>query len=117
MFTQKIHCQARPSTTAPPTTGPQAIAMPLTADHRPSASPRIRLGTAWESRVSDSGMTAAAPKPWITRATISWVLVSDSPQPSEARVNRARPSANTLRRPKRSPSAAPVSSRQAKLST
>jgi hypothetical protein len=28
---QKIHCQSRPSITSPPTSGPQATAMPVTA--------------------------------------------------------------------------------------
>ncbi|KRB75611.1 hypothetical protein ASE03_16895 [Kitasatospora sp. Root187] len=117
MLIQKIHSQSSPSTTAPPTTGPSAIARPLTADQRPSAKLRIFSGTALESRVSESGMTAAAPKPWIARAAINWPLVSASPQPIEESVNSTMPSVKTLRCPNRSPSAAPVSSRQAKLRT
>jgi len=114
---QKIHCQSSPSTTAPPTTGPIATASPLTPDQTPSARPRSRSGTACESRVSDRGITAAAPKPWTVRKVINSALVSDSPQPTEASVNTAMPTTKTVRRPNRSPSAAPVIRRQAKLST
>ena len=39
-FSQKIHCQEAPSTTAPPTSGPIAMARPPTAPQAPSASPR-----------------------------------------------------------------------------
>ena len=42
-LSQKIHCQASPSTTAPPTSGPLATAIPVTALNSPSAAPR-RLG-------------------------------------------------------------------------
>ena len=37
----------------------------------PMASGRIARGTAAASRVSESGMIAAAPRPWTARAAIS----------------------------------------------
>ena len=39
-LSQKIHCQAIPSITIPPTRGPLATAIPATALQRPSATPR-----------------------------------------------------------------------------
>ena len=39
-FSQKIHSQPRPSTSAPPTRGPIASAAPLTAPQMPRARPR-----------------------------------------------------------------------------
>ena len=68
---QKIHCQARPSTTAPPTNGPSAIPRPMTPDHTPSAMPRFSGGTASDTRVSVSGRRMAAPTPWMARPAIS----------------------------------------------
>ena len=57
---QKIQCQLRPSTMAPPTSGPRATARPPTAPQAPSATPRRSAGTAALSRVSVSGTTMAA---------------------------------------------------------
>ena len=39
-LTQKMNCQLRPSTIAPPTSGPSAMARPAIAPHAPSARPR-----------------------------------------------------------------------------
>ena len=59
-FSQKIHCQDAPSTTAPPTSGPIAMARPPTAPQAPRARPRLAGGTACDSRVSVSGTTIGA---------------------------------------------------------
>ncbi len=64
-LTQKIQCHEMPSTIAPPMTGPSATPRPATPDHAPIARPRRCSGTASESSVSDSGVTNAAPRPWI----------------------------------------------------
>ena len=40
-FSQKIHCHERPSTTAPPTSGPSATARPPTPPQAPRARPRL----------------------------------------------------------------------------
>ena len=39
-LSQKIHCHASPSATAPPTSGPLATARPVSAKNAPSAEPR-----------------------------------------------------------------------------
>ena len=53
---QKIQCQEMPCTTAPPTSGPSATAIPLTPDHTPIAMPRRsreRLGEQRERQRGD----------------------------------------------------------------
>ena len=47
-FSQKTHCHEMPSITAPPTSGPLAIATPPTAPQMPSATPRRAAGNASE---------------------------------------------------------------------
>ncbi len=115
-LSQKIHCQAMPSTTAPPTTGPKATASPPMPPQAPSASPRRSGGTAALRIVSVSGITIAAPRPWTARARLSSSTLGASAAPTEAAVKTATPIANSRRRPKRSPSAAPVRSSTAKVS-
>ncbi len=97
-------------TTAPPTTGPSATARPLMPDQAPIARPRWPSGTASLSRVSVSGVTIAAPRPCTARAAISALVVGDSAAAADASVKIVSPNENIRRRPKRSPSAAPVSS-------
>ena len=79
-------------------------------DQAPIARPRRSAGNAPASSVRVSGVTTAAPAPCTARAAISAPVVGASAAAAEAAVNRARPSTNIRRRPKRSPSAAPVSS-------
>ena len=67
-FTQKMNCQLRPSTMAPPTSGPSAMARPAMAPQAPSTSAAALGGTAADRIVSVSGVTIAAPTPWIARA-------------------------------------------------
>ena len=85
-------------------------------DQAPSASPRFSGGNAVESSVSVSGVTIAAPAPCSARAAISAPVVGASAAAADAKVKRARPMTNMRRRPNRSPSAAPVNSRTAKVS-
>ena len=68
------------------------------------------------SSVSVSGVTIAAPAPCSARKRISAPVDGASAAPAEARVKRPRPITNMRLRPKRSPSAAPVSSSTAKVS-
>ena len=75
----------------------------------PSAAPRRPAGKASESRVRVSGVTIAAPRPWIARAAISASVLGASAAAADAAVNTASPATNIRRRPNRSPSAAPVS--------
>ncbi len=85
-LSQKMACQLTPSTTAPPTTGPSATPRPETPPQMPIAAARIFSGTAEASRVSDSGMIAAAPRPWTARAAISASEEVLSAEAIEARV-------------------------------
>ena len=110
---QKIHCQASPSVTAPPTNGPSATPSPFTAPHNPIAALRRAAGTALTTSVSDNGWIAAAPTPCRTLAAISADPVVASAHATEPRLNNVMPTRNTRRLPYRSPSAAAVSSRPA----
>ena len=85
-------------------------------DQAPIARPRFSGGNAVESSVSVSGVTIAAPAPCSARAAISAPVVGASAATAEATVKMPRPITNMRRRPKRSPSAAPVSSRTANVS-
>ena len=114
-FSQKIHCHEIPSTTAPPTSGPMATARPAIPPQAPSATPRFAGDTAAERSVSVSGVTIAAPTPWIARATTSVSMLGASAAAAEAAVKITIPIANMRLRPKRSPSAAPVSSSTANV--
>ena len=61
-------------------------------------------------------MTMAPPIPWAARAAISTPIEGASAAAAEAEVNRTSPMMNMRRRPKRSPSAAPVRRKTAKVS-
>jgi hypothetical protein len=61
-------------------------------------------------------MTIAPPSPWTARATFSASTLGASAAATEPSVNTASPSANMRRRPKRSPSAAPVRRKTANVS-
>ena len=115
-LSQKIHCHETPSTTAPPTSGPSAIARPPIPPHAPSASPRFSAGTAALSSVSVSGITSAPPSPCTARATLSASTVGASAAAIDPSVKTASPVAKTRRRPRRSPSAAPVRRKTANVS-
>ena len=114
-LSQKIHCQETPSAMTPPSTGPMISASPVTPLKIPSAFPRSSGGNAALNRAIASGITSAAPAPWTARAAISHAALPDSAHATDAATNSASPATNMRRRPKRSPSAAPVSSSTAKL--
>ena len=115
-LSQKIQCHEMPETTAPPTSGPIATARPLMPPHAPSARPRRSGGTAAERIVSVSGITIAPPSPCTARAASSAAIDGASAAAAEASVKMPSPIANMRRRPKRSPSAAPVRRSTAKVS-
>jgi len=112
---QKIHCQDAASVTAPPMTGPSAAPRPTVAPHRPSASPRRCGGVTLAMSVTVSGVTIAAPTPWMARAAISTPMLGASAEAALPAVNTVTPMISRRRRPNRSPSAAPVSSSTAKV--
>ena len=90
-LSQNTHCHEIPSTTAPPTTGPNAIASPPTPPQIPSASPRRFAGTAALNSVSVSGVTIAPPMPWIARARFSASIEGASAANAEPRVKIDKP--------------------------
>jgi hypothetical protein len=111
---QKIHPQSSPSTTTPPITGPAATARPANApSESPMAKPRCSAGNASLISVSVSGNTIAAPAPCAARAAISAPTDGEIGAATDATVKMDTPTLNMRRRPKRSPSAAPVRSKQA----
>ena len=114
-LSQKIHCQASPSTIAPPTSGPQATAIPVTALNRPSAAPRRSGGNAAVSSAMPSVRSTAAPAPCATRMATRAPTLPDTAQPAEARANSTSPPAYVRARPSRSPSTAAGTSSTAKL--
>jgi hypothetical protein len=63
-----------------------------------------------------SGVMIAPPTPWKARAAISSWIDGASAAAADPRVKMPIPATNMRRRPKRSPSAAPVSRRTAKVS-
>jgi len=83
-FSQKIHCQARPWTTIPPTTGPPRMARPVIPANSPMALPRVSGGNAADNSASACGSTMAVPIPCAARAAIStppfgeWFLGRDA---------------------------------------
>ncbi len=81
----------------------------------PSALARSSRGYATPNSAIASGMMSAAPAPCTARAAISPAALVASAQATEAATNSPSPAVNMRRRPKRSPSAAPVSSSTAKL--
>ena len=115
-FSQKIHCQAMPCATAPPTIGPAATARPVTALKMPMAQARRCGGKPAESSASASGSTSAAPAPCTALAATSAPAFGASAHAADAAVNNPVPTASMRRRPSRSPRAAPVSSSTAKVS-
>ena len=115
-FSQKIHGQARPCTTAPPIIGPARMARPTTPLKIPSAFARWGGGYAPDRRAMAGGMIIAEPAPCTARATISQPMDGASAHAADIAVNSPRPSRNSRRRPNRSPTAEAVISSTAKLS-
>ena len=92
-----------------------ALAHPVMPLKMPRALARSSFANAPLRIAIASGITSAAPAPCTDRAAISQPMLLDSAHAADATANNAMPAANIRRRPKRSPSAAPVSSNTAKL--
>jgi len=90
-LTQKIQCQFRPYTTAPPTRGPAATASPAMPPQMPTMAPRRSAGQAAVRMVRLSGVTIAAPTPCTARAAIRVPAPGASAQAAEAAVKSSRP--------------------------
>ena len=93
-FSQKIHGQAMPCATAPPTTGPAATASPVTLVKMPMAQARRCGGNPADSSANASGRTSAPPAPWTALAAISTPAFGASAHAADAAVNNPRPTAS-----------------------
>ena len=98
-FKPKIHSQSIPSTTAPPTSGPAATAIPVTALKIPIAAPRRSGGNAALNSANPSVSRSAAPSPCTARAPISQPTFGARAQAAEASANSTRPAAYSRRLP------------------
>ncbi len=78
-----------------PRLGPIAAARPPTAPHRLTATVRFSFGKASRMIDSEAGVSSAAPRAWITRATISQATLSAMPQAAEAARNSVTPARKT----------------------
>jgi hypothetical protein len=114
---QKIHGHEIACTAPPPTSGPSTIPRPVIAPKIPSAFARRAGGNAALSSASASGIITAAPAPWTARAAISQPMLCASAAAAEPATNNPMPAMNIRLRPRRSPTAAPVISSTARLST
>ena len=102
------------STSQPPKVGPMMKAMPLQLAQTPNACARaLRSGKASASSTSDIATSKAAPNPLTVRPTIKISALGASAQISVPATNRAIPRMKMRRRPNRSPSVPPVSSKLA----
>ena len=101
----------------PPSTGPEAAAIPLTAPQTPTARARAPGSSyAAPSRASEDGTRTAAAVPWTSRATMREPVPGASPHAAEATTNTPRPAAKVRWAPKRSPSDPADSSSAANVS-
>ena len=101
-------------TRKPPTSGPTALATPLSPDQIPIARARCagRMQVSISARLP--GVMSAAPTPWTSRAPIRKPIVGAAAQRPEATENTAMPARKILTRPKRSPSEPPRSISEAR---
>ena len=90
-FSQKIHGQLMPCTTAPPISGPLATASPVIPLNMPIAAPRFSGGKAALSSVRPSGTIKAEPAPWSARAAINVPASGASAAAAEAAANKPSP--------------------------
>src|SRR5262249_26128059 len=115
-FTKKIHCQPRYFVRIPPRSTPTAAPDPPRAPQMPSAL----LRSAPSSNVvvtidSAAGEMIAAPTPCTARDAIRTPALEESPQTSDASVNRISPPTKIRRRPRRSAMRPPRSRKPPKV--
>ncbi len=114
-LTKKMLCQDTCSTRKPPTTGPMAMARPDMAAQIPMAAPRSLPVNVAVMIDSEPGRSIAAPSPCTARKATSCSVLPDRPHISEPTVNSPSPPMKNRFRPYRSPSAPPVSMKDAKV--
>ena len=107
---RKIQRQDAPSISAPPTSGPTTVEMPVHAVHDPIAAPRSDSGKVAMMIASVLGTSSAPNAPCSTRAAIRMPTDGASAHASDITPKPATPTANTVRRSNRSSSDPPTSS-------
>src|SRR5918994_697592 len=112
-LTRNTQRQPATSTSTPPTTGPRASPSPATPDQTPNALGRSSGGKSTASSDSAGGSAQAAATPISTRAAITSPTVCDAAVSTDAAAKPTNPDTNTRRRPNRSASPLPTSSRPA----
>src|SRR3954451_14693973 len=112
----KIQRQVAWSTSRPPPSGPITIAMPAQAVHVPIAAPRSSAGKVAVMTASEDGTSSAPAIPWSARAATSSSAVGASAQMTDVVPKPASPTAKIRRRPSRSPSEPPTSSKETSVS-
>src|SRR5262245_16604690 len=114
-LTKKIHDQPKALVSAPPSRTPAAAPLPEAAPQTPSARLRSRPSANVVVRMDRAaGESNAAPSPWRARKPIREPSDQARPLRSELTVKRTSPATKTRRRPSRSASRPPSSSRPPK---
>ena len=113
---KKTQLQLACSVSRPPMSGPIASAMAETPAQMPIAIPRWRGGNVAVMIDSVAGFISAAPIPCTVRAPISIPALFAIPQKNDDAVKITSPNTKIFRRPNRSASLPPVSSRTPKVS-
>ncbi|CFS31532.1 Uncharacterised protein [Mycobacterium tuberculosis] len=99
-FTRNTLRQPRPSTMSPPSAGADAAPTMPMAIQLDIARAFIRgLGKEWLSKASESTEMNAAPKPWITRATVKTARLTGSTQTIELTTKSVTPNTKLRLRP------------------
>lgn len=111
----KISRQDTACTSQPPRNGPTAVATPLSPDQAPIALPRSSDRKDASRMARLPGVSSAAPTPCKARAAIRTPEFGARPQSADATANQTTPITKSRRRPYRSPSAPPTSSRLASV--
>jgi len=83
----------------PPSTGPAAVAMPLTAPHMPKAVPRSLPRKLWPSSASEVANMIAPPMPWPHRDRMIISGLAARPHSSDPTVKIVSPIENSRLRP------------------
>ncbi len=115
---KKIHRQDARSVSAPEITVPDVPPSPAMPPQIPSAFIRSRgSGNSSAIRPSDAGAAIASPAPCTNRLETSIAGATAAPHATEASAKTLTPARNSRRRPKRSASRPPSSSRPPAIST
>ncbi len=96
------HRQPASEVSTPPRMTPSADPAPASADHTPSARPRLAPVNSVITMASAAGDMSAAPTPCSDRPASSIAASRDRPHSSDAAVNTAKPARVIRRAPNRS---------------